>query len=77
MIFILRETRTTVRESACCLNSEASSLAAILYQGNPVRNHKQWHIRSTMHTPYDGAAGMLLHINGKFTIGKPSWRALY
>ena len=23
-----------------------------------------------MHTPYAGAAGMLLHINGKFTMGK-------
>jgi len=23
-----------------------------------------------MHTPYVGAAGMLLHINGKFTMGK-------
>ena len=22
------------------------------------------------HTPYAGAAGMLLHINGKFTMGK-------
>jgi hypothetical protein len=23
-----------------------------------------------MYTPYAGAAGMLLHINGKFTMGK-------
>jgi len=38
------------------------------------RNHKFWNIISTeryIHcTSYAGAAGMLLHINGKFTMGK-------
>jgi hypothetical protein len=34
-------------------------LAATLYQGNPDMNHKE------IYTPYAGAAGMLLHINGK------------
>ena len=48
------------------LVSVASLLAAILYQGNPDRNHKLWEI----YTPYAGAAGMLLRINGKFTMGK-------
>jgi hypothetical protein len=34
-------------------------------------NHKLWHIISTeIYTPYAGAAGMLLYINGKFTIGE-------
>jgi hypothetical protein len=42
-------------------------LAATLYQRNPDRNHTLWNIVST---PYEGAAGMLLYINGKFTIGK-------
>ena len=42
-------------------------LAATLYQGNPDMNHKLWNIVSTH---YAGAAGMLLHINGKFTMGK-------
>jgi hypothetical protein len=46
----------------------ASYLATTLYQGNPVRNHKLWNIVSSER--YAGAAGMLLHINGKFTIGK-------
>jgi hypothetical protein len=49
-------------------------LAAALYQGNPDRNHKLWNIISTeryiVYTPYAGAAGMLLHMNGKFTMGK-------
>ena len=48
------------------LGSVAFLLAATLYQGNPDRNHKLWEI----YTPYAGAAGMLLHINGKFTMGK-------
>jgi hypothetical protein len=37
-------------------------LAATLYQGNPEMNHKLWnmyHLRD-IHTPYAGAAGMLL-----------------
>ena len=47
---------------------------SLLYQGNhDDRNHKQ--LRDyiyTIHVPvvYAGAAGMLLHINGKFTMGK-------
>jgi hypothetical protein len=51
-------------------------LAATLYQGNPDRNHKFWNIVSTeiyagagaAAGPYAGAAGMLLHMNGKFTM---------
>jgi hypothetical protein len=42
-------------------------LAASLYQGNPDSNHKLWNI---VYTPYAGAAGMLLHIYGKFTMEK-------
>jgi hypothetical protein len=46
-------------------------LAATLYKGNPDRNHTFWNIGSTeIYTPYAGAAGMLLHINGKVTLGK-------
>ena len=48
-------------------SSVASLLAATLYQGTPDRNHKLWNIVSTeiyIYTPYTGAAGMLLHING-------------
>jgi hypothetical protein len=51
-------------------------LAATLYQGNPDRNHKLWNIISKGRykcmyiLAYAGAAGMLLHINGKFTMGK-------
>jgi hypothetical protein len=46
-------------------------LAATLYQGNPDSNYKLWNVVSTkIYTPYAGAAGMLLHINGKFTMGK-------
>ena len=53
------------------LGSVASLLAATLYQGNPDRIHMLWNIVSTeIYTPYEGAAGMLLHINEKFTIGK-------
>ena len=53
------------------LGSVASLLAATFYQGNPDRNHKLWNIVSTKrYTPYAGDAGMLLHINGKFTMGK-------
>jgi hypothetical protein len=47
-------------------------LAATLYQGNPDRSHKLWNIVSIkiyIYTPYAGAVGMLLHINGKFTMG--------
>jgi hypothetical protein len=29
-----------------------------------------------IYTPYAGAAGMLLHINGKFTMGKLRWYLL-
>jgi hypothetical protein len=48
-------------------------LAATLYQENPDRNHKLWNIVSTeryIHfILHAGAAGMLLHMNGKFTMG--------
>jgi hypothetical protein len=51
--------------------SVASLLAATLYQGNHDRNHKLWNIVSSgIYTPFAGAAGMLLHINEKFTIGQ-------
>jgi hypothetical protein len=54
------------------LGSVASLLAGTPYQGNPDRNHKLWNIvsagRYILH--YAGAAGILLHINGKFTMGK-------
>ena len=53
------------------LGSVASLLAATLYQGNPYIKHKLWNTVSTeRYTPYAGAAGMLLHMNGKFTMGK-------
>jgi hypothetical protein len=45
------------------LDSVASLLAPTLYQGHPGRNHKLWII-----VLY--AAGMLLYINGKFTMRK-------
>jgi hypothetical protein len=43
-------------------------LVATLYQGNPDGNDKLWNIVSTER--YAGAAGLLLHINGKFTMEK-------
>jgi hypothetical protein len=45
-------------------------LAANLYQGNPDRNHKLWNIASSESYIFQNAvaAGMLLHINGKFTM---------
>jgi hypothetical protein len=57
------------------LASVVSLLAATLYQGNPDRNHKCWNIVSTeiyiyIYTPYAGAAGLFLHMNGTFTMGK-------
>jgi hypothetical protein len=45
----------------------------VKYQGNPERNHRLWNIVSTdiyIYTLYAGAAGMLLHVNGKFTMWK-------
>jgi hypothetical protein len=55
------------------LGSVASLLAAILYHGNPDRNPKLWNIvlfkRYILHK-YADAAGIFLHINGKFTTGK-------
>jgi hypothetical protein len=39
------------------------------YQGNNDRDRKLRYTVST-YTPYSGAAGMFLHINGNFTIGK-------
>ena len=42
---------------------------SLLYQGNhDDRNHKQ--LRDHIYTIYAGAAGKLLHINGKFPMGK-------
>jgi hypothetical protein len=54
------------------LGSVTSLLAANLYQGNPDRNHKLWNIASSESYIFQNAvaAGMLLHINGKFTMGK-------
>ena len=53
------------------LGSVASLLAATFYAD---RNHKVRNIVSTeIYTPYAGANGILLHINGKFTIGKLNW----
>jgi hypothetical protein len=47
-------------------------LAATLYKGNTDKNHKLWNIisieRYILHNA--GAAGILLHMNGKFTMGK-------
>jgi hypothetical protein len=46
-------------------------LAVTLYQGNIDRNHKFWNIVSTeRYIPYADDAGMLLHKNGKITMGK-------
>ena len=56
-------TSTELRET---LGSVSSLLSTTLYQGNPDRTHKLWEI----YTPYAGAAEMLLHMNGKFTMGK-------
>jgi hypothetical protein len=54
------------------LGSVAFLLAATLYQGNPVRNHKLWNIVSSeryiLHMQV--LLEMLLHTNGKFTTGK-------
>ena len=53
------------------LGSVASLLLEILYQGNYYdMNHKLWNISCEIQTPYTGAAEMLLHINGKFKVGK-------
>ena len=51
-------------------SSVASLLAATLYQGHHDRNHKLWWNIGSTHTPQAGSAGMLLHINGKFWMGK-------
>jgi hypothetical protein len=43
---------------------------ASFYQAHLDRKHTLWNIVSTeisIYAPYAGAAGMLLHINGKFT----------
>ena len=54
--------------------SVASLLATTRYQKNPDRNHNLHKlgniVSSEIYTLYAGAAGMLLHINGKFTMGK-------
>jgi hypothetical protein len=55
------------------LCSVASLLAATLHQDKHDRNHKLCNIGSTErynNAPYAVGAGMLLHINGKFAIGK-------
>ena len=54
------------------IGSVVSLLAATLYQGNPDRNHKhlEYCINCEISTPYAGASEMLLHMNGKFTMGK-------
>ena len=54
------------------LGSVAYLLAGTLDQGNTGRCHKPCNIVSTWkgYTPYVGTAGMLLHINGKFIIGR-------
>jgi hypothetical protein len=55
------------------LGSVASLLAATLYQGNPDRNHKLWHIGSTvryllhMHVVLEYCYNV--YVNGKFTMG--------
>ena len=54
--------------------SIGSLFAATVYQGHPDRKHKLWNIISTesyIHHTY-ACAGMLLHINGKFTMEKMS-----
>ena len=48
------------------LGSVGSLLAATLYQGITEGNHKPWDIVSTQRS----SAGMLLHINAKFAMGK-------
>jgi hypothetical protein len=50
------------------LGSVASLIASTLYHGNRDRNHKLWNVVSSER--YRGAAAILLHINGKFTMGK-------
>jgi hypothetical protein len=49
-------------------------LAEFLYQGYHDRNHTLWNIGSTetyiIYTPYAGAAGILLHINGNLFNGQ-------
>jgi hypothetical protein len=52
------------------LGSVASLLPATLYQGNHDSNHKLLNMVSSERYIHAAAAGMLLHINGKFTIGK-------
>ena len=59
------------------LGSVASLFAATLYQGNHDRNYWQaleYRMNWEIYIPYAGAAGMSLHINRKFTMGKRSCR---
>ena len=51
-------TSTLWLETLCSL---VSLLAESLHQGNRDRNYNPWNI---VYTPYAGAAGMLIHING-------------
>jgi hypothetical protein len=54
------------------LGSVASLFAVTFYYGNPDRNHKFWNIALTeryiLHM--QGLLERLLHMNGKFTMGK-------
>jgi len=53
--------------------SVASLSTTSFYQANLDRKHTLWNIVSTeisIYAAYAGAAGMLLHINGKFTTAK-------
>lgn len=53
------------------LGSVASLLSATLFQGNHDMNHKLWNrINLEIYNSYGGGAGMLLNVNGKFTMIK-------
>jgi lysozyme family protein len=58
----------TILELAVLKTSVASLLTATLYQGN-TSSGISYQLRE-IYTPYAVAAGTLLHINGKFTMGK-------
>ena len=53
------------------LGSVASMLAATLYQGHHDRHRKlEYLIKGDIYISFASAAGMLLHINGKLTLGR-------
>jgi hypothetical protein len=58
----------TLTYPRCTFGSLASLLAAILYKGNHVWNHKLWNILSTERCILHMQVMLLL--NGKFTMGK-------